>query len=1321
MIEQAVIDRITEAAGILDVVGDFVKLHKRGVNYLGLCPFHEDHTPSFWVSPAKNICKCFSCGKGGNPVNFLMEHEGISYPEALKAIGKKYNIEVEDRQLSPEEKAGQNRRENLRSVLNFAQKLFEKNLSDSEDARAYLSERHIFPATFRKFGAGLACSGQMPQTLSFNSLSLSLALAAGILRQDEQGGYRDYFWDRITFPYCDLYGNITGFTGRTLNPAGNPKYLNTPETELFTKGNVLFGLYQARDAIRKADSVYIVEGQFDVMAMAQAGMNNTVCASGSSFSPGQIKLLKRFTQNVTLVYDGDDAGRKAALRNGEQLLAAGMNVRVASLPDGADPDSFLHDGNDPALFTDESRQPDFISCKYEHLLSLYPEADPIRRTEIYRSVAESIALVPDGMARKSYISHLAVKYRADGELITEAVREHLAGRQERPEAKKPGFYGLQEAGELISKENPAIILTGDMNSFAKLHGEKPAVYYFGEINYSHIQELIRISTQIEFIDPVYGIQQPKNLSRQIPGGVDRETLEESPPLPLLKNLHRAGFGILLSNTYSEDGEENSSDYGFLDYYIITCGQLAEYYKTNVKKRSVMIERAAEMLSCIPDTERNAGIKQYCKYFDITSKVMNDTLKPYLDKKKSKSRFQSENLTVDGETLNIDPGHPPDYVDPDFFQQYGFFPLQIKSGRCVAYIFRDASGALIRVGNFHMTPLFHVYDKTGANKRVVRLDHMQMKNPVFVEWPSKDMLTLNTFRQLLWEEGGFIFENGNINHLNKILSSVAMQFRKCFELKVFGRQPEDFYAFSNAIYHLVDGVHRIDYVDEYGIVSHGDVNYYAPAFSKIYAGERKDNDRFAQDRYFMYKDIPEELKTDFATWASLVGAVYKQNGNGKWALLFAVMSAFRSVIYPIDRLFTSLFFVGPTESGKSQIAISIRSLFIHPDAALFNLNSGTDAAFFTAMERYRDVPVIFEEYNDNSISDPKFQGLKAAVYDGEGKQKRKDASSRELDTSQVNSVPILLGQESPQKDDGSLYNRIIVCEVPKKDDWTDGERKIFQDLKEREKRGLSSVLIEVLKIQPLVSQHFKSIQRACFKELKEDIRTTHGALEGQTRILNTVSLFLSICRLLEEHAPHLKLPFSYGDFFKIAREKVIKQAESISSTNRLAVYFSSIMNLIEHGSLLYGRELKIEQPVKLKIMANRKETTEVILPTPETRVLYLRIPSIHPQYAKMHQPKDILNESSLAVNLASHPSYIGHVKAVRFKWNTVREVPAGDGDLSMRKIVQPQEANTSAVALNYDILKELMDIDLERFISIEKEKEEKKEGEKEYSGREDLPF
>ncbi len=1316
MIDQNTIDKILKAANIVDVIGEFVTLKKKGINYLGLCPFHEDNSPSFYVSPTKQVCKCFSCGEGGNIFSFLQKHENISYPEVIKYLGKKYNIEIDNIELTPEQKAKQDKRESIRAILNFSQRIFEKNIKDYQPVIEYLSGRKINPITLKKFGVGFSEKEQLPGTLSINRYSLELAKSSGVISQRENGSYYDYFRNRITFPFYDIYGNIIGFTGRAIDPLENIKYLNTPETELFNKGSILFGLFQAKGAISKANNVYLVEGQFDVMSMVQAGLENTVCGSGTALTPTQIKLLKRYTQNVTLAYDNDSVdqeknpGLKAALKNGDLLLAAGFNVRVVMLPEGEDPDSYLRKNDNLSIFTDKTKQLDFVSYKYEILKLKSPGNDPIQITENYKAISETIALIPEKTTQGNYISYLVNKYKVDGEQIKNLVKQ-VNQKYDNPENEQSGFHGLEAAKEFLTKQKPIIQLTGNMETFIASFGEKPVVYCFGNVSYSQIQELMQVSSFIEYIDTV---SHPINI----------ETIEETKEILFLKELHKAGFTITLTSTLNKSNEKNSLSYGFLDYYIIRLADITtDNYSTNNKIKSELINRAAEMISYIPDSERHVGVKSYCKLFDITVKAMTDTLKPFLDRKKSRSRFQAESINVDGKVIDtdFDINRLPEYVDQESLNRYGFFPLQTSSGRKVAYMFRTETGTFIRVGNFYMTPLYHVYDKTGGNKRVVQLDHMQMNFPIFVEWMSKDMINLNSFKQLIWDEGGFVFDNGTANHLNKILSSIAMEFPKCFELKVFGQQNEDFFAFSNAIYHLVDGVHKIEYVDEYGIVVHDGVNYYAPAFSKIYAGERRDNDKFSQDRYFVYKELPPEQTTDFSTWASLMDRVYKQNDNGKWALLFSIMSAFRSVIYPIDRLFTTLFFVGQTESGKSQVAISARSLFIHPDAALFNLNSGTNAAFFTSMERNRDVIVVFEEYNDYLISDEKFQGLKAAVYDGEGKQKRKDATSKELDTSQVNSVPILLGQEAPQRDDGSLYNRSVICEVPKKDDWTDLEREIFQELKDREKRGLSSVLLEVLKLRPLFSQHFKSIQRTCFKELKEEIKKTHGALEGQTRILNTVSLFLSTCRLLEEHAQHLKLPFTYREFFKVAKEKVIKQAESISSTNRLAVYFNSIQYLIEQKALIYGKDLKIDQQAKVTIMLNRKETTSVQLPTVDAKVLYLRLAVIHPLYTRMHPAKDILTESSLAVNLASHPAYIGHVKATRFKWNQAKEVPAGGGDLSMRKIVVSEEANSSAVAMNYDILKELIDIDLERFINVDNSDDVKNEIIKEDVKPGELPF
>jgi hypothetical protein len=407
---------------------------------------------------------------------------------------------------------------------------------------------------------------------------------------------------------------------------------------------------------------------------------------------------------------------------------------------------------------------------------------------------------------------------------------------------------------------------------------------------------------------------------------------------------------------------------------------------------------------------------------------------------------------------------------------------------------------------------------------------------------------------------------------------------------------------------------------------------------------------------------------------------------------AILSAFRSVIYPIDRLFTSLFFTGPTESGKTQIAISIRSLFMAPEAPLFNLNSGTDAAFFAMLERFRDIVIIFEEYNDWQISDVKFQGLKAAVYDGEGKTKRKDATSKDLDISKVNGVPILLGQERPERDDGSLGNRCVLKMVPKKSDWSEDEVSLFQELKRREKKGLSNILIDILRIRQVVAEHFAKQQRITFKELKSIFREKGITVEN--RITNTVSLFTAMVKVLEVHAPHLELPFTFDEFFKLAQEQIIEQSEAIISTNRVSGFFESIEVLMLREKVLAGRDFKIELSGEtIIVMMNSKETIDKPV-SKGTKLLFLRINNIHSHYQDLKR-NEALKMGNLMTYIKDHPAYIGHVKSTRFEWNEVHDSGDPMKDYASKKAFKAS-SNTSAVVFNYDVLKNSVNIDLEKF-------------------------
>lgn len=770
----------------------------------------------------------------------------------------------------------------------------------------------------------------------------------------------------------------------------------------------------------------------------------------------------------------------------------------------------------------------------------------------------------------------------------------------------------------------------------------------------------------------------------------------------MRELYRSGYTV----TVETDDEENVS---FINHYIGLYAVSISQDRLTEDIKDVYLSRVSEMISFAPQTTRIRMMKEWAKLLSMPNeKALKDIVKPYLDQRKAKKNMDRERLDVEADLMSIALDSVPDYVEQNdvykkMYSRYGFYPLLNKDGVPVSYMFKGESGTShSRVSDFYMEPLLHIYDKNKENnKRVLKLNRLYLNKPKYVEWNSSIFNQMSTFNDMLINEGAFNFENGETKHFKKIWQWMSYEFNYCQELKVFGQQDEDFFAFSNAIFHEVDGSFKIEKTTNLGIVEHNGEKYYSPAFSEIYAGARKDDDKYAQDRWLVYTDVPESKRITFDHWADLMDRVYKVNDNGKWATIYAIMSAFRSVIHPIDRLFTSIFFIGPTMSGKTQIAVSIRSLFIKPDAPSFNLNSGTNAAFFSILERFRDVPQIMEEYNDDEISDEKFQGLKSVTYDGDGKQKRKSATSNNVETSQVNAAVILLGQEAPQKDDNALANRVVLCEVPKREELNDPEpRRIFQELKDAEKAGLSYLLFEILKLRSIFRSKYQMIQRACNRELQEVIGRSSNRSGDQTRVINTISLFLATCKLMEEHVPHLKLPFTYDEFFKLAVIKVNSQVEMISKTDKLATFFNTIDYMIDKGVLLAGRDYKIERPGKVTL----KDGGEKVLMPVETKCLYINLSNVHKMYLQSMTGERGLTLTTLEVNLKSHPCYIGQVRNTKFRWNTVKEVSRGgvsseDGGIGvnneMKRVITPNMKQTSAMVLNYDILQKYMCIDFER--------------------------
>ena len=428
MIPKNKIDEIVDAAHVEDVVGEYVTLKRRGANLTGLCPFHQEKSPSFSVSPSRGIYKCFGCGKAGNAVNFVMEIEQLNYIEALKHLAGKYNIEWPEQTISEEalveEKRKAGERESLQIVNNFVEGYFHKIINEDEEGRAiglsYFEERGFRPETIAKFKLGYAKDGwdYLLKEAESSGYNLNFFKLGGLVKENEQGKLYDAYRNRVIFPIHSISGKPIAFAGRYLiKDPKSPKYVNSPETPLYHKSNELYGLYFAKQAISKQGVVYLVEGYTDVISLHQAGIENVVASSGTSLTEGQIKLIKRFTNNVCVLYDGDAAGIKASLRGTDMLLEAGLNVKIVLFPDGEDPDSYCKRVGpvDFASFLEEQKQ-DFILFKARLLLGDVGN-DPLKKAEVLKDIVESICKIPDAFKRSTFLHETSVLLKVDEQLL----------------------------------------------------------------------------------------------------------------------------------------------------------------------------------------------------------------------------------------------------------------------------------------------------------------------------------------------------------------------------------------------------------------------------------------------------------------------------------------------------------------------------------------------------------------------------------------------------------------------------------------------------------------------------------------------------------------------------------------------------------------------------------------------------------------------------------------------------------------------------------------------------------------------------------------
>lgn len=568
MIDQATIDRIMDAAQIVDVVSEFVTLRKRGVNYIGLCPFHNEKTPSFSVSPSKGVCKCFSCGKGGNVVHFIMEHEQLSYYEALKWLAKKYNIEIKERELTDEEKQAHSLRESLFVVNQFASEYFQNILYNNIDGQrigmTYLRGRGFRDDIIKKFQLGYSTDNHdaLARAALQKGYKEEFLVKTGLCYRKEDGTLRDRFWGRVIFPVHTISGKVVAFGGRVLSAATKNvqmKYVNSPESEIYHKSRELYGIYFAKQAIVRQDRCFLVEGYTDVISMHQSGIENVVASSGTALTSEQIRLIHRFTNNITVLYDGDGAGIKASIRGIDMLLEEGMNVKVCLLPDGDDPDSFArkHNATDYQAYIND-HEVDFIRFKTD-LLMEEAGKDPIKRASLISSIVKSISVIPDAIVRSVYIRECSQLLQMEEKVLIEATaklieqaREAKFKEQQRkkereqrltatpqasvpessPEAQTnetPAADSTSETGNAPFPSEPDPFPTEPYTSYIPSEGNEQKVFYAKEEDL--VRMLIRYGEKVMcYVENETGEQIPLTVTECIASGLKEDELQFYDPL-----------------------------------------------------------------------------------------------------------------------------------------------------------------------------------------------------------------------------------------------------------------------------------------------------------------------------------------------------------------------------------------------------------------------------------------------------------------------------------------------------------------------------------------------------------------------------------------------------------------------------------------------------------------------------------------------------------------------------------------------------------------------------------------------------------------------
>lgn len=986
MISKEIELNIKRSAIIQNIIGEYIGLTKIGANYKSCCPFHDDKTASFIVSPSKGIFKCFGCGKSGDSVGFVMESEKVSYPVALKIIAKKYNIEVPEKELSAEEYKAICEKEKAVELLKSQHSGFKASLGRNEKALDWLiNDRVIKQTTIDEWGLGWCSAG--------------------------------FFQERVIYPIHDITGVLCGFTGRTLIPDFQPKFKNSSESSLFNKSELLFGLSKAKMKINKTGKCYIVEGQHDVLSMFQIGFDNVVAPSGTAITLQHIRQIKRFARTIVMLLDGDKAGLEATIKNITPMLQEQVVLRIVQLPDGADPDSFIRSkSNSEAKYYIESNEVDFIRFKTDYFAKEI-QSNPTRKGELITEITENISLIHDKNVRKVYIQECSEIF---GIKDTELGKDIGRLREKMKLKNEDGlFFAFDEAIEEIKLKKTVHILSKyedvidfHLNDCRNYIGMNGAVLPKNEI-----LKLKKVTHSVIFDETAVGF--------------DKKTKDETATVKNLKRLISFGIDVRMRDEREteideETGEISEADYiNFTDWYLKEVGECLSAADDLFTNKA--LENIAELLSFLSESARMTKINNVVSAFKFKGiKLVVGDFKKLLGTflKKNVKAFEKDEEVVEISGDNPMNLNKQQFNDLNRYQHY-------FDKNAIHHI--SKTGHIAKISNFTILPIIHSNTSNGHFKLFEMTNEFNLT--VNISMDTKDLNDVKRFRCKVEEKGNFVFK-GEQFELNNIKERLYSNTTYSNEIEQLGWQSEGFWAWADGLT-TVDG--KFTKTDDNGLISFGERNYLIKPFSNLYAGDKT---AYLNEKKFLHKTSD----TTFKDWSERYFNVF--GDNAMLSICTLVTCFYSDAIFKIVHgELPMINYFGPKGTGKTQQADSLMAFFGEKQP-VNNLSKVTIYGLSQTLKSFHNAFCLIDEYK-NSI-DMKYIEFLKSIYNRQGKIQGNFAQQgTKTEHIPINQMVLICGQDLPTLD-VALLERCICLTAYKNDYTNEevGKYKDLKDIEEK---------------------------------------------------------------------------------------------------------------------------------------------------------------------------------------------------------------------------------------------------------------------------------